>query len=328
MRTATFVLAALLAGCATDAIRIDRASAVGSAGRAATAGTRGLLADVGAANREKLVAVAALDPACGLPRPVLAGPGRRGVGVCVPAGEESSRGDVRLARFDSRAFAPALATLEGLSAYLGALDDILTEERPDVGAEVDDAISKLQSVAGDAGAVLGVTVPTPLSDEQRKAVSGALSLLSTLANEAETVRDLRRLETPARDVEFQETLARLRAVDAGLVAILREELQQQSRVLELTRLRARDPLGGDRPRLLSDRREEMALIERRERVDALEGALGGALDALASSRDDYLALLRDGGAPLSRAEREKRARLARQRALAALNAVAGLVTAF
>ena len=314
------VAASLLAGCATNAIRIDRGTAVGAAGQAAVAGTRGVLAEVDSANRDKLVAVAALDPACDLPSPVIAGPSRREVGVCVPAGQEPARGDFRLARFDSRAFAPALATLQGLSAYLGAIDEILTTKRPDVGADVDDAIVKLQGAASSIGVIVGVPIPTLLADEQRKAVTGALSLLSTLANEARTVDELRRLETPARDIEFQETLARLRAVDAGLLQILRQELQEQGRVLGLTRRSVRDPR--------ESRREEMGLIERRERIDALEVAMGGALDALGSSRDSYLELLRDGNAPLTRDERAKRARLARDRVLSALNAVAGLVKAF
>lgn len=309
-----------LAGCATNAIRLDRASAMGHAGANAAAGTRAVLAEVDEANRDKLVAVAALDPACALPTPIIAAPSRQGVRVCIPPGSQPTLGDFQLTRFDSRAFGPAIATLEALTAYLGAVDAILTKKRVDVGAELDDVIVTLQSAAGDLATIVGAEPPVAIADPQREAVTGALSLVSALANEAQTVRELRRFETPARDEQFRTTLARLRVVNDGLAEVLSQELQQQELVLGLTRRDARDAR--------ANRREEMGLIERREGVTALKPALATVLDALQASRLEYLALLRDGDAPLTKEERAKRAQLAQERVLAALSAVARLVKAF
>lgn len=310
----------LLAGCTTNAIRTDRASAMNRAGAAAAAGTRVVLAGVDQANRDKLISVAALDPACTLPTPIIAAPSRQDVRVCIPPGSTTVQGDFRLTRFDSRAFGPAIATMEALASYLGAVDAILTKKRVDVGAELDDAIVTLQSAAGDIATIIGSEPPVSVSDAQRQAVTGALSLVSELANEAQTVRELRQLETPTRDEEFRTTIVRLRAVNDGLAEVLRQELQQQELVLSLTRRAARDPR--------DNRREEMGLIERREDVYALRTALAKALDALQTARTDYVALLRDGHAPLTNEERAKRARLAQERVLAALSAVARLVKAF
>jgi hypothetical protein len=312
-----------LAGCATNAIRLDRASAMGQAGAVAGVGTRAVLADVEEANRAKLIAVAALDPACALPTPVITAPTRRDARICAPAGAAPVPGDFTLARFDSRAFGPAIATLEALATYLGAVDAILTAKRVDVGAELDEAIATLQAAADDITTIAGAAPPPAITDAQRGAVRGALSLISALANEAATVRELRRLETPARDAEFQATLDQLRVVNTGLADVLDQELQQQQLVLGLPRQEAREARD---PR--EDRREEMALIERRERIGALKTALGKLVDALGTARTEYLALLRDPNAKLTDEERAKRARVAQERVLAALGAVAKLVRAF
>ena len=328
MRLALTIAAALtLAGCATNAIRLDRASAMKLAGEQAALGTHAVLAEVHSANREKLVAVAALDPACALPTPVIAAPTRTDVRVCIPQGSTPGPGDFPLTRFDARAFGPAIATLEALSTYLGAVDAILTEKQVDVGAELDDAIGKLQGAAGDIATIVGAPAPPGLNDDQRAAVQGALSLVSTLANEAHTVKALRRLDTPEQEQAFADTLAHLRAVNDGLATILSEELQQQRKVLDLTRAIPPDP-HAQLPDRRADRREEMGLIERGEDIAELKAALATALDALQTSHDDYLALLRDAKAPLTDEEQLKKARLTQERVLAALSSLAKLARAF
>lgn len=316
-----FLAAAVpLAGCATNITRLDRASAMGQAGTAAVAGTKAALAEVEEANREKLIAVAALDPACELPTPVIAAPTRTGVLVCIPLGDKLIIGDTPLKRFNSRAFGPSIATLNALAVYLGAVDAILTDKRVDVGAELDEAIVKLQGAAGDIATIVGTELPTSINNEQRAAVAGALTLLSSLINEADTVRDLQRFETSTRDEEFAITISRLGAVNNGLAEVLRQEIEQQEKVLQLTRASA----GDARVR----RTEEMALLERKERISDLKTALTAALDALVVSRRDYVTLLRDPKALLSKVERKKRSQIAQQRVLSALSAVAKLVTAF
>ncbi len=314
------VTAVPIGGCATNTIRLDRASAMGQAGAAAVVGTKTALEEVDEANREKLIAIAALDPACELPTPVIAALTRDGVLVCIPLGDKPIVGDTPLRRFDSRSFAPSIATLNALAVYLGAMDAILTDKRVDVGAELDDAIVKLQTAAGDVATIAGTELPTVIKDEQRTAVAEALSLLSSLSNEADTVRDLQRFETPARDEEFAATVSRLQAVNDGLVEVLRQEIEQQKKVLQLTRSRTVDPR--------AHRREEMALLERKERIGDLKTALAGALDALATSRTDYVTLLRDRKASLSKDERKKRSQVAQQRVLGALSAVAKLAMTF
>lgn len=294
---------------------------MGRAGVAASSGTHALLVEVDRANREKLIAVAALDPACRLPTPVIADPARRTGGICVPGGPGApSPGDRPLKRFDSRSFGPALITLEVLATYLGAVDAIISRKQVDVGAELEDAVAKLQAVSTGLSASLGLGLTPTISDAQRQAVSGALSLISTLADEARTVDELRRFETPARKQEFDSVVSRLRVINDGLTTILDEELQQQELVLELIRPTASDSR--------QQRHDEMGLIERREQVAQLRPALRKAVDELATANDDYLALLRDGRGPLSKEERAKRARVTQQRVLAALSAVTNVIGAF
>jgi hypothetical protein len=310
----------LSTGCATNVIRLERASALGEAGEAAATSTRALLREVGAANREKLIAVATLDPACRLPTPTLASAVRTDARICVPSGSAPRRGDLVLRRFDARAFAPSVTIVEALAAYLGAVDAILTEKRVDAGAELDEVLTKLQGAAGDMAAIAGADLPPALTGSQQAALTGALSLVSELANEARTVDELRRLETPAQDERFARTVAGLRRVNDGLTVVLREELEQQRKVLELTRATTPTPR--------ADRVKEMALIERSEDIAGLGPALTRTLNALERSRTDYLALLRDRNAKLTDEERERRARVAQDRVLAALGSLAKLARAF
>lgn len=310
----------LSTGCATNVIRLERASAMGDAGRAAAAGTRALLQEVGAANREKLIAVAALDPVCRLPTPTLAAASRTDVRVCVPPGAAVRRGDLVMRRFDARAFGPSIAVVEALAAYLGAADAIVTAKPIDVGAELDGALAKLRGAVGDVATITGAESPPLLKTEQQAALVGAVAFVSAIAAEADRVETLRLLETPARDEQFRRIADGLRRVNDGLADVLGQELEQQLKVLELTRSSTAAPR--------ADRREEMALIERAEDVSALRPALSKALDALELSRADYVALLRDAGAPLTAEERATRARIAQDRVLSALGVLATLVRAF
>lgn len=308
-----------LSGCATNAIRLDRAGIVSEAGRAAGEGTRGFLDEVTIANREKQIAVAALDPNCRLPTPVLLDPAVISTRICIERDRNPAVGDVPLTRFDSRAFAPTIAVLEGLTAYLDALDEILTRKRPDVGAELDRALAQVQGAAADVATLAGTGAPPAFSADQQAALTGLVSLISTLANEAATVRDLRRLESPEQDKAFADTILALRRVNKGLPVILTNELQQQRSVLELVRPR-------DDAR--SSRAAEMRLIEREEAVPALTARLTMVIDELARARAAYVDLLRNDRAKLTPKERTRLIRLNRARLLAALSSLASVRRAF
>lgn len=309
----------LLAGCATNAIRIDRAHTLSEAGRAASEGTRAYLDIVAAANREKLIAVAALDPNCTLPDVILRKPNSRSPGLCVDPSASPPEAGVALTRFNTRAFAPTIVVLNGLTAYLDALDEILTRKRPDVGDELARALADAQGAASDVSALAGVPEAELLSAAQRDALTGLVSLIAALANEAATVDDLRRLETPERSQAFDATMAALRRVQEQLPIILENEIESQEKMVAFTRAR-------DDPR--ANRAAEIALIERRESIPALTESFRMTLDELAAARAAYIDLLSNANAKLTPEERAKRVRLQRERLLAALSSLANVRRAF
>lgn len=343
-----------LGGCATNTLRLDRATTLGVAGGRATAATEALLDKVDAANRATAIDVASLDPACRLPAPLIASAASPGTAagpepfICRAGAPRP--GDFELRRLDRRAFAPALAVVAALSDYLGVIDAVVSEEPVDAGAVFLDAEAKLSGVAENLASITGSAAPPALTSAQAKAVASALTLVGTLAQEADKVARLKAIERdPAQAARFASTLADLRAVNAMWTTVLANEVGKQADATEIAlrpphadaapaqpaaRGTSRDAAVGPARRPLTAtevhalRERQMDLIDRQAEVAALGPALAKSVDALEAAHRAYRALLFDPDAPKTPAERRRAAKLIETRLLAALNALGSLVRAF
>ena len=135
MTRSIFFSALLLFGCATNTIRLDRAATMTAAGRTATGATRAFINKVGAENRESLIDLAAADPNCQLPSPLIASGNSQG--LCRSGDAQSN--DFRYPRITARDLQPSLAVIDGVTAYLDAVDAILTREPIDYAGPAADA---------------------------------------------------------------------------------------------------------------------------------------------------------------------------------------------
>lgn len=309
---------ALLGGCATDAIRVERANTVAAAGKASAESTRGLLREVDTANRQTAIDAATLDPDCELPSPLI-GISRPLVPLLCRRGEAIGA-DFTLARLRPRDFAPALATIEGLAVYIGEIDAIVTGATADSGA--------VEAAEGNLTGTLGqMTAAAPgVADDKRAAVQGALELLGTIAAEQRQVGDLRRLSTPEATARFDATVAALARDNAVWTKLLDAELAKQLAVTRaaLVLLRERDRMGERR----MVRERQMIVLERQAELPALRAALDALTAELTAAHAAYQKLLSGGPREFTDDERRRAARLTRTRLIAALKTVSNLVKSF
>lgn len=314
----------LLPSCALNTIRLDRATAMGAAGKAATDGTSKVITDAQAANRDVLINLKAMDQHCDLLKPViplgLPRPGETLCSIGAPQGD-----DFIIKRWSGVEFAPSLAVVNGIAAYLGAVDAIATRKPVDLAAEVADAEAKLHTVADSATVIAGAPALPALTADQTAAISSTLTLLGGILDEEGRVADLRSFEKDQDQKEFSASLDALRRInDASIAAMDGQLLSQRALLLaQLGRMQHAD--FETRQAVVASL---MATIERDEALPKLRAALNKAVDAFASSHDLYRALLFDSRAPLSQAERQKRAQVAQARVLAALSNLTAIIKAF
>ncbi|MET0179622.1 MAG: hypothetical protein ABW194_03950 [Novosphingobium sp.] len=329
-RTAALLLAACgLAGCATNAIRLDRAGTMVEAGRGATAATQALMNQARAENRDVLIDIFASDPNCIRPEPVIAAAADddKRIDLCRPRGQPRQADDFPLDRITAADFAPALAVIGALAGYLDAVDEVLTREPLALGAEFEAAYSDLQVLQAAALAVGGSSAtPLALTTDQQEAISGALALLDTVLDERKRVIDLKRIEVAANRATFDSTLAKLRAINDHW--LLRYEGQLDHRLALLN-----DRLDVELARKGSEQRRPVAeavlvATERSEELGRLRAGLDNVTREFGEAHASYLALLDDADAPLSKKEKRKRAELTRGRVIGALKSLTSLIRAF
>lgn len=332
MRVAAILILATfgLSGCATNAIRLDRAETMTKAGREATGQTRALMDDVRKENRELLIDLIASDPACVVgvdTNPVIAfrKPERGPTQLCRKGGVKSD-GDFVIRRLIREDFAPSLAVIDGLVAYLTAVDAIITRDPIDLEATVSEAYGEIQGIAADIKAISGSKLAIPeLSQPQQEALGSVLSLLSEILDEAKRVGDLRTLENGKDARYFSESHGRLADINERWLRSLRGELRSQ-RTLLAERLAATRAYQYEKRRALAT--DQLRLIERTEQIEPLGRALAKTVMALQEAHTDYRSLLFGTSKQLTREEKRKAARITRIRLRAALSSLAKIVTAF
>lgn len=320
-----FVFLALLAsGCATNTIRLDRAETMTAAGRDAAAATQDLMKQVRRENRSALVDIAATDANCMLPSPVIMqGPAEEGTSLCRKG--EQQQGDFALTRFTSRDFQTSLAVIGGLTAYLDAVDAILSRKPIDLGTTVIEAHEELVGISADIATITGSTRPAGLTDDQKAAVGGTLALLGEIIDEAERVDDLRKLEIKSDPKTFDTSLDALSAANKKWLTALDVQIDNR-RTLADRQLRRMASSPVDQRRKTAD--ELMTLIERQESLPQFAGALEETVGALRDANKDYRALLFGNSRQLTQKERRKAAAITRARLRAALKNLAAIVRAF
>ena len=238
--SASALLTLLTAGCAMNATHLDRATAMGEAGRAATAGTGKAMDALRSTNRDVLVDLVAMDPNCALPNPVVAA-GRSDPAALICRAGTFQAGDFALRRWGARELRPSLTVIKALAAYLGAMDSVVARKPRDLGGELADAEAKLAGPAGDLTTIAGAAPPPPISADQRAAVQGTLALLSQIIDEASRVDNLRKMEIALDPAAFTNDLAALKRSNDGVVNRLGAQLQNQQTLFSLQLRQAREP---------------------------------------------------------------------------------------
>lgn len=314
----------LLGGCATNSIRLDRAETMTAAGEDAAAATHELMKQVKRENRAALIDIVAADPNCTLPSPVIMqGAADPGTTLCRKGAVQPT--DFTLTRFTSHDFETTLAVIGGLTAYLDAVDAIVTREPLDIGSTVVDAYEELESISADVATIAGSAAPPILSNDQKTAIGGALALLGEIIDEAERVEDLRKLELKSDPKIFNTSLDALSSHNRKWLNALDAQIDNR-RILADRRLRRSSDLTADDRRKSAD--ELMTLIERQEELPQFNKALEETIGALLEAHKDYRNLLFGDNRQMTAKEKQKAAKITRARLRASLKNLAAIVRAF
>ena len=188
------------------------------------------------------------------------------------------------------------------------------------------AESDLRVILGAAQAAAGDSTPLPsLNDAQKGAVSGALDLLSTLADEQARVDDLRTIESAKNRALFATTLMDLHASNTLWLNKYETQLANRQTLLD-DQLRRLDRAAPEKRRPVAV--ALLTAIEEREAVPQLRAALFEVANALGASHNAYLELLDDANAPLSAKERRRKAQVNHDRVIGALKSLTAIIAAF
>lgn len=327
----------MLAGCATADLQVDRAGELATAGRAATHASRAVIGESFAAHDRLVVEIATLDPGCALPEPTLAL--GTGAGRCID--RLGDRG-VTLKGPPAQSAKAAYGTIDGLTAYLDAVDAIVTREPVDVAARLAGAQEELGGIVDDINAITGAAIALP-SPEVLSAPTRLIALIVELQERAAQVRDLKALETELDAGAFAAVVGDLGTLNdawsSAYVEAVKNEIRQaddvRGRQARLVREACPDTAdatclfrkfsAADRDEFRSAAEQRMALDGRHQSALRTKAALRRLNEAFLKAHEDYrILLITPDKAKLSDAERRKKARIIRQRLRAALAGIADI----
>lgn len=330
-RFVAFAALLVLGGCAINQVRLERAGeVVAQAGPLVTAA--GDLVDaIVKVSSEAGIEFALADPRCDWPETKVA-TGEPAASLCDPASTEHivvtpvRRGD----------FAPTVALIDALAAYVAAVDAVLTDSPTDKRLNLAAAKADLEGIVGDISAVTGQSNPfAKLSAEQKAAVTGLIGLLDTLQREAGQVNELKAIEANTPGLRATTKALRADLVGWSQLALVSEigNLQTiatrrwvRDRTLRL------DPGARGRGGLLTDAeraallRKRIELTARLEAAQALPGTLAQAVAALEAAHDTYVNALENRN--LTPENRRRVAQVTRERLRQTLALLAQTLAAF
>lgn len=326
----------LLAGCATNALRLEYTSDVAAKGKLAVAASRGFLAEVDRSRVAADVDVIALDPAC-VPnttfiriRPDLAAvkdPDRPPRGWFCAA--TAQPGFTFPEPFSLAPLGPDLeptfVLIDALAAYSSGLASIVDEKGPDPAADLTDALGLARSADHLLSAITGSNPVVPAADDPRvTAVQGFIQFLSDLKSESDKVKRVRKF-VEERDPE------------ANLIKSLRDHLgvwelsrrTDENLRLTIAGVLVRTAQASD---MSAGQRREFATAYYERSASTLAGAkigpaLDGALQEVAAADADLRRVLKDHP-NLNAAERAHVAQITRQRLANAFDALASVILSF
>jgi hypothetical protein len=193
----------LLAGCATDAIRLEAAGAVQARSREAVSATTSYFDAFDRRRREAAAALVASDPSC-LPATPLRiqvpiAPTAPTAPLCL-ADEAPSRGytafKIDIGSSARAVLEPRIALIAAISDYAGALAAILDTPKTDVSAEITAFADQADRLARFSNFVAGTDLPNvnaAVASEQGQSLVALIAFATDLAREARRTKDVRAL---------------------------------------------------------------------------------------------------------------------------------------
>ena len=316
MLKAVLALALLTAaGCARDVVIVDRGTGVVEAGRPAIDASKKLLDETVAANREAKLELAVFDRSCRWPDIVIADQPKSGA-LCGEPGTPFV--DIR-----PEALKPTIRLIDALTAYIGAMDDIVSAQPDGSAAALGAAYADVESLVAIGAGVAGSAAPALLNDDQLAAAKGLAGLIGEIARTHAQAEALARLE--AQTPQAMEVVARLEAdLKRWRSVVTESDLDTIDAVYGLRAARMRASADDASYRELLT--QWQGLKDRQEATAALPTELSKALAALKAAHGDYLRIIQNRA--LTAADRQAMAAAARKRLSAALSAVEGAVRAF
>ena len=318
-RTGFLLLAALaVAGCARDALVVERGQSLVEAGATVTAASRQLLDEVAATSREASIEVAIADRDCRWPDIRIA-TSPEATGICAAPDQPG----VAFAVVDAATLRPTLTLIDAVTVYLASVDEIVSGEPDDGATALSNAYADVQNLVSISAGVAGQPAPKLLNDDQLAAATNLAQLIGDLRKEQEQARRLELLER--QSPKMSETFERL---DADLTRwtqlVLRSDLDTIDGVFQARATQLRKTATD--AELRSFLTTWADLRDRSEAARALPVELDKALDALRQAHADYLRIVENRS--LSDSDRRAMAQIARTRLSQALSVVAGAVRAF
>jgi hypothetical protein len=317
---------AALSGCAAqETVALERGGTLVTLGAAATDASRELLREVRRANEEARIEIVVADPSCNFRDIRIASDDAPADAIlCSPGG-------VPFAEVKAGAVEPTIRLIDGVTAYLSAVDDVLGGTSFDSAAAVEQALVDANAIAtiattGEAG---------PFSADQIAAASGLAAVLARVADTRARADRLAVLETehpavgPLIDVLDRDTRtwagsslpANLKAIDAAF-----ETRSLQLRQAMVAERKAGGSLAAD-AQWRAFLQSWSQIRARQEGAEALPREMGRVVGSLRKAHAGYARLL-DPNAKLTAADRAAIRATARRQLSEVLASVAGVLRAF
>jgi hypothetical protein len=321
----------LVAGCATNALRIQSASEFATASSTTVGQTNTYLNAAAARQRAAAAALVASDPSCFPGRTIrIRSPNDGRQPFCMRPSERQTATnsfDFTLQPIGPSQLKPRLELMAAIAEYGAALEKIVGAKKPDISAELTGFVGKVDDISTIAAFVSGTDIPKAspvLKGEQAQSVAAIIQFAAELRHEKLQVDDIRALATRQGDI-IDRALTSLARQLEEIADIDRDDAQIEERMLVQQYV-------GSAPGWQIDRRREAvgAILDARAAVDdrtAAGRASRAAVVELSAAHRSLRGLLQPD--PRLSADQKKALRaIARQRLWRALDLVAGAAAAF
>ncbi|MBJ6123761.1 hypothetical protein [Sphingomonas mollis] len=321
----------LLAGCATNAIRLEAAGAVQTRSREAVTATARYFDAIEQRRREAAAALVASDPSC-LPATPLRiqvpiAPSAPPAPLCL-SGDAPAPGytafEIDIGSSPRAVLEPRIALIAAISDYADALATILDEPKTDVSAEITAFADQADRLARFSNFVAGTDLPNvnaAIASEQSQSLVALIAFATDLAREARQTKDVRALVTERGSVVDRALASLSLQVTTWGRGAVRNADDLYGNALFRTYIRNRESLSADQREQLAAR--VFAAREAAKDGPARSALVADAIDLAAKAQ----AGLRDALAGwLTPAQRRAAARLNIDRFTRALGHIASLAT--